>query len=168
MRNQTELKARLNAVAESLEQGNSSAEIISTYTAQWDAGERTIERYIALAKDMVAGRLQKRDAVIEAVRCEAVAEAAEKWLKSNLELEAKLCEIVDGKLEAEKLIYTGNGVLHEKCKPSHRDIIYAIDKLWKMRGCYFAAKGNETGNPGNKTVTFNIPTEKQKDLLEKV
>lgn len=70
MSKQTELKNRLRIIAAELEQGISTGEIIEKYTSPqyWNAGKRTVERYIALARDIVMENINEEDALIESMR----------------------------------------------------------------------------------------------------
>src|ERR1700722_6448120 len=102
MSNQIEIKQRIRNIAEQLENGCKSNEIISNCSTQWKLSERTVERYIALAKDIVIGKMDSMDALIEAMRGTVIAEEAEKNLRSNLELEARLISIIEGDIEVEK------------------------------------------------------------------
>lgn len=136
MSHRAELNQRINEIAECLEAATSCKEIIETYTAKWNAGERTIKRYIALAQDIVAGRMQRSEALLEAARAEAIAETTEQWMRSSLELEARLCAIAEGQLETEKIINTGNGLMTIMVKPTYHEMIRAIDTLLRLRGNY--------------------------------
>jgi len=119
-----------------LEQGRSRESIIKEYGDRWNASDRTIDRYIAFAKDIVANKMELRDALVEAMRADVIVAEAEKWLKSNLELEARLCSIIEGTLETEKVVEDEKGKRVVRMKPTHADVIRAIDKLCKIRGMY--------------------------------
>jgi hypothetical protein len=132
MSNTIELNTRITEIAEKLEKGMSSKELSEEYAAKWSVSVRTIERYIALAKDIVAGRMQKRDALIEAARSEAI-EAATEHLCSEIEMEARLCQIVMGSLETEKVLNTKEGYIKVGCSPTPGDVMKAAEMLFKRR-----------------------------------
>lgn len=148
MSNSIELHNRITEIAERLEKKMTTGEIMEEYAAKWAVTARTIERYIALAKDIVAGRIHKRDAWIEAARAEAVEEATEK-LTSNIEIEARLCEIITGRLETEKVLNTKEGHIKVGCSPSPRDVMKAAEMLFKLR--HFMAVEAERFNEREKS-----------------
>ena len=137
MSNTTEMKLRISEVAEQLEKGHSRESIINEFAERWNVNPRTIDRYIAFAKDLVAGKMEKKDVLIEALRADIIAEEAEKWLRSNLEIETRLCAIIEGAVEAQ-IVYEGKDGEKKVTRRSASvaDIIRAIDRLCKIRGMY--------------------------------
>lgn len=128
-----ELHERISEIAERMEKDMPTGEIIAEYVPKWSVSERTIERYIALAKDIIAGKLRKQAAWIEAMRAEAI-EAATEHLASNLEIEARLCQIVSGTYETDKVVPGKNGeFVKVACNPAPRDAMKAAEMLFKMR-----------------------------------
>jgi hypothetical protein len=89
MRGRIEVQLKISELATKLESGADVSAIMLEYMPKWGISERTINRYIALAKDIVSGRLKKREALLEAMRGEVLTREAEEGLKSTLELEAK-------------------------------------------------------------------------------
>lgn len=166
MSKQITLQARVRVVAEKLEQGASTADITAECAALWNTSERTVERYIALAKDMVLERMNDMDAIIEAVRGAVVAEEAEKHMRSNLELEARLIEIIEGELEVEKVVSGPKGVTEVKSKPTRREIMQAISILWKRRGLLRspALQNRMENKPAMPLI--RVSSEEEKRLLE--
>ncbi|HTB06116.1 MAG TPA: hypothetical protein VK806_04110 [Bacteroidia bacterium] len=161
-----ELNARITEISGKLEEGIERKEILHHYTATWNVTERTVERYVALACDVLAGHMQQKEAIMEAIRAEAITEATEKWMRSSLELEAKLCAIADGEFEQEKLVRTKEGFVKVPCKPSLREMIYAIDKLWKMRGNYDPKIMDIPAK--HRPVQIIVDSEKEKELVERI
>ena len=167
MRNEIELRNRISDITEELENGASTGAIIEKYKVQWNAGERTIERYIALAKDIVMGRLDKRDAHIEALRGITLADQLESMRSMN-ELEAKLVDIIEGRYESEKVITkTGDGSTIIKSKPTVSEVIRSISKIMERKDAStFRRKGNkEENSPGMQLV---VKTLEEKELVEKI
>jgi hypothetical protein len=133
MSNSVELNARISEIAEKIENGVKTAEIVAEYAPKWSVSERTLDRYIALAKDIIAGKLKKQQAWIEAMRAEAT-EAATENLASNLEIEARLCQIVTGTYETEKVVRGKQGeFIKVGCNPNPRDAMKAAEMLFKLR-----------------------------------
>lgn len=166
MSNQVELSQRITEIAERLEAGASNKEITETYTAKWNAGERTIHRYIALAKDIVAGHMQKAEALLEAARADIIAESTEKWMRSSLELEARLCAIAEGEVETEKIINTGKGLVNVMTKPTYHEMIRAIDTLMRLRGNYNPR--TRSGRSGPVILKVMVKSQEEADWLESV
>ena len=160
----TELYLRIDEIAGQFEDGLTRQEIIEKGIAKWAVTERTVERYLAFARDVIAGRMKKKEAVIEAMRSEAIADAVETWLKSDLEIEARLCEIIEGQVEGRRIIESKNGdVKITRYNASPADIIRAIDKLWKVRGRYNA---NVIAAEKPVIMTYKLESEEDKKLLE--
>jgi len=74
MSTQVKLKTSTMEIADRLEEGVSTENLLTEYTQKWNCTERTVHRMIALAKDRVIGRLNNREAVLDAVRSEIIAE----------------------------------------------------------------------------------------------
>jgi hypothetical protein len=164
MSNQIEKEQRIRRVAILMEQGHSRENIIAEYAEKWSVTDRTIDRYIAFAKDIVASKMDLRDSLIEALRADIIATDVEKWLKSNLEIEARLCSIMEGTLETEKVTENEKGEKKiTRSKPSHSEIIRAIDKLCKMRGMY-DPKVRKSKRP--VIIEYNLQREEDLKLIQ--
>ena len=161
-----ELNERISELVKRIEKGETSGELVTQLSAEWNVSGRTVERYIAHAKDIVTGNMKKRDAIIEEVRAEVITNEARESLMSNLELEAKLCQIVEGKLEAEKLVHTKEGVIRVPCLPNHKDIILAIDHLWRRRRGY--SKPDPAELTGKREVVIVVNSEEEAELVRKI
>jgi hypothetical protein len=133
MCNSIELNARITEIAERMEKGMTTGEILEEYMPKWSASHRTIDRYIALAKDIIAKQMTKKQAIIEASRAEII-EASVERLASNLEIEARLCEIVLGNYETDKVVRGKDGsFIKVGCNPSPRDAMKAAEMLFEIR-----------------------------------
>jgi hypothetical protein len=159
-----ELNERIIEISQKLEEGIGRKEILDQYTTKWAVSERSVERYVALACDIIAGRMQQKEAIMEAIRAEVITEATEKWMRSSLELEAKLCAIADGEFEIEKLVRTREGFIKVPCKPGFNEILKAIDKLCKMRGNYDAKNRNTPEK--DRLVQIIVASEEDKKMIE--
>jgi hypothetical protein len=155
-----EFKLRVSEIAEKIEEGLSTAEILKTYMQQWSLSRRSIERYMVLAQDLVSRRMQKRERVVESIRADIIAREAETWLKSNLELEARLCAIISGKVVFEKTLKQGKGIQQVKTYPTCTEVINAIDILLKLRGVYKVADIKNDDPPVFKIVVENEEVKK--------
>ena len=134
MSNQIEIQKRIRIIADELENCLTNAELVQKYCEEWGIGESTLHRYISLAKDIVHKRVTKRDTILENVRCEIIASEAE-HLRSNLELEARLVSLIESEEpELEKIITHSHGGTTVRSRVPHRDVIRAIDTIWKRRG----------------------------------
>src|ERR1700757_900029 len=103
MKDKAGMRLKISEIAGKIESGATPAKILKEYMPKWGLSRRAIERYMALANDIVLRDMKKREAIIETVRADIIAGEAERWLKSTLELEARLCAIVAGKIQFERL-----------------------------------------------------------------
>ena len=87
-------QSHVKEIAEWLETGASTAEILKEYTLKWNCSERTVFRTIAMAKSVLAGRLKDKYALVDAIRAEALADDIECNLLSEIEVEMALCHII--------------------------------------------------------------------------
>jgi hypothetical protein len=136
MSKRIELNIRIAEIARRLEDGDTRKKLVEEYTVKWSVSEHTVDRYLALARDVIAGKMEDEEAAIEAARGDAIAEAIENGLISTLELEARLCAIAMGDTETERVIQTKKGPETIKCKPTARERMIAINMLMRMRGNY--------------------------------
>jgi hypothetical protein len=154
MSNAIESGKRITEIADRLEKGAATKEITEEYTVKWAVSSRTIDRYIALAKDIIAGKLRKKEAWIEAIRAEAI-ETATEHLVSNLEIEARLCQIVTGTYETDKVVRGKNGeFIKVGCNPAPKDALKAAEMLLRIR--------NSQANKAERLAE----EEKEKQFLE--
>jgi hypothetical protein len=161
-----EIKTRISEIASDLEDGKPRQEVIKEYCEKWGVCERTLKRYMAFASDLLASRMDRRDVLLDAMRAEYIDECMEKTMRTTLELEARLCEIAEGAIELERKVHTRTGIVDVKQKPSYTNMLYAIDRILRMRGCYDAKarKANEP-HPQMKIVLHN---QKDYDLVKKM
>jgi len=124
---------RVNVIAEYLEKGESTATILKEFTGRWKVTRGTIVTYLATAREIVAERNKIKQAAIETSHRQAINKVANEQILSDTELEALLCSIARGELILEKIV-TQNGIEKIiKYRPTHFDMVQAIDKLWKRR-----------------------------------
>ena len=163
MNHKIEYRLKITELARKLESGWSTADVMKEYMPKWGLTSRSIERYLAFARDLVASRMKKREAVIESVRADIIAEEAETWLKSNLELEARLCAIVAGKVEFDKTVRNGKEFTSVKCHPSCTEVITAIDLLLKLRRAYKDTSANQPN-----VIEIVVDNEEERIAVEKI
>ncbi len=169
MTNKIEIQKRIEKVAGYLENGKTCSEIIRLCTTEYKVSERTAERYIAYSRDIVMDRMEDKNAMIEIMRGEIIADEAEQYLRSNLELEAKLISIIEGELRTEKLISGSDGKTSEiKQPPSYSTILKAIDMIWKKRGAYRQPKVLEKNSTQNLMPTIVVENEEAKKVVETI
>jgi hypothetical protein len=166
MSNQIDYQHRITEIANRLELGHSNYAIIQEYIPKWGVSRRTIERYIALAQDVVGQKLRKREKVIQAVRADIIAHEAETWMKSNMELEARLCAIISGKSWFYKTVKKGSDTQQVKCLPTCREVILAIDLLLKMRKAYNC--GVAGMDPEKQPFVIIVDNEEEKKAVERI
>lgn len=99
---QYELAERIDETKDRLEKGDVTGEALAIeLSAKWAVSIRTAHRYIAYAKDIMDDNLKRRESILQEMRLEVIGEDIRNGILSNLELEAKLCAIIEGKLLAE-------------------------------------------------------------------
>jgi hypothetical protein len=167
MSTQKEIALRINEVKLRLEHGPGNVdELVTEFSAKWEISPRTVERYVAYAKDTIRDELKMGDSILEEARNELITEEMRNSILSTIELDARLCAIIEGKLIAEKIVRNKDGnPTRISCLPSHRDIIYAIDKLYRRRGSY-----RKPGEKDLATPIFNIVVhnEEEANVLYKI
>jgi|GEM_PF-2697589 len=134
MASQVEIRNRIREIVEDLQNDLSVSFIIHQYTSEWGVSARTVERYIAVATEMVNKKLDEEDTLIHNMRSKIIREEAESKLRSNMELEAHLIHIIEGDMETRTEITHSGGRTLIKTKPTRREVLKAIDLLWKRRG----------------------------------
>ncbi|HXP49713.1 MAG TPA: hypothetical protein VN922_07165 [Bacteroidia bacterium] len=157
---------KITEIAERLEKGWTTSQITKEYTGKWGVSARTVDRYIAIAKDLATSRLKRRDRIIEAVRADIIAKESEDWLKSTLELEARLCAIISGKIEFKRKMKKGSETQTVLVTPSCMEVINAIDLLLKMRGMYRPV--DQRGPIVDPIVNIVVDNEEQKKMIERM
>ncbi|MEE8322164.1 MAG: hypothetical protein V3R57_00875 [Candidatus Bathyarchaeia archaeon] len=113
---------------------------MAKYGKKWQAGTRTIDRYIKEAQEE-AEDIQRETSA--ALRDESIQEAKESFtgrILTKLEKQDKLRQIVDGELECEKIVFIKGEAKKIKAKPDQTDIMKAIDLDNKMAGDYATEK----------------------------
>lgn len=136
MKKSAEINIRVKAIADELAKGETTAEIVRQYSAEWNVTGRTIANYIVQAKEIVAARGRQENIIVENVRNEALVLAAKANIMSDIEVEERLCAIINGTFEQEKKIISEDGEKTLRFKPSAYEVVCAADKLWKKRGTY--------------------------------
>jgi len=169
MSNSIQLETRIRAIAEELEKGISTTEIVQHYASKWNMEESTLFRYITLAKDIVVKRMNDNESVLEALRGTVVAEEYAEKLRSNLELEAKVVSLIEGDMEVEKIISKKDGVTEVRSKPSRNLTLKAIDLLWKRKGAYIK-KRDDKDEKSEEFIrpVIKVQNEEQKGLVERI
>jgi hypothetical protein len=165
MSKRIELNIRIAEIARRLEDGDTRKKLVEEYTVKWSVSEHTVDCYLALARDVIAGKMKDEEAAIEAARGDAIAEAIENGLISTLELEARLCAIAMGDAETERVIQTKKGPETIKCKPTARERMIAINMLMRMRGNYDTKQRKALS--GKNVIVFNLENEQHRELIER-
>ena len=120
--------------------GTATRDIVSNLTENYGVSRSTVEKWIKIARP----KAEARQAEFEEVRLRemdaATVDALKQGLKSDLELEAFLCQMAMGDIKMEEVVM-GIAVLRD-VSPSER--IKAVDLIYKKRGSYAAIKNDLT------------------------
>jgi hypothetical protein len=154
-------------IADRLENGVSTEAVLAEYSQKWDCHERTVERLIALAKDRIIGKLRNREAVLDAVRSDIIAQDFDWNLVTSHELEAELCQIAKGGTLSERLVYTKQGPEMIRAKVTIGERLKAIHLLLKMRGKLIPQAITDEMNI-NQPIIINVADEEDKKLIESI
>lgn len=151
---------RVSAITERLEKGEDPVTVARYFAVQWNVTERTVRSFMSVAKEKMREHNKTKQAIIEEVRKEAIAKAAQEYIISDLELEARLCAIAMGEFFVEKTVIQNGVEKTIKCKPTPFDMVLAIDKLWKKRGSYPVEKTKAE----NQTLVLTYNLQKPEDI----
>jgi hypothetical protein len=165
MQQRSDLNLRVSALTECLEKGETTGSVIKEFMKRWGVSKRTVETYMAMAKTELAEREKAKTGMLEELRRDAIAKA-QASIMSDLELEAQLCAIAKGELELEKKVIQNNVEKTIRSKPTHFDIILAIDKPWKKRGSYPEEKKQVESQSLN--ITYNLSNPEDIKYIEGV
>ncbi|MGP8215754.1 MAG: hypothetical protein ACLQQ4_09350 [Bacteroidia bacterium] len=155
---------RIHEIALRVERGESNISIIKEFTARWSAGERTIARYIAIAKKIVRERIGNEETITDVMRNRLIQEEDWKQSHSDDEIEKKLWAIADGEAEIVKKVNTVNGLEEMRCNPDFGNRLQAFDKICKLRGKYIASSAGN--NASIQSVQIIVRNQKEKMLVE--
>ena len=133
MSRQIQLTSRAMELADLIEKGVTTAWIIKEYPSKLGCSQRTVERMIALAKDLVIGRIRDADMVLDILRSEAISEDIATQLLSNIELHANLCKVAACTVTYEKVYNTKTGFKRVHVQPDINMQLKAINMLLKAR-----------------------------------
>ncbi len=126
-------KTRIQQIADFLiNPDNDRDEVLATFGKKWQAGVRTIDRYIATAKKINKGRLEKAEKETTDQFIEQKKEALKKALLTKEDKQKILADIANG-----KTVMRVEGTI---IIPTCSDRIRAIGELNKMDGDYATEK----------------------------
>jgi hypothetical protein len=156
---------RILEIAIWVEKGERSFAIVREFSQRWQLSERTIKRYIAIAKEVVKERIANGTSINDMVRKELIEEEIRQF-PDNYDLEAILWNIARGEVEIEKMLNSAKGLEAAKCKPDFSVRISAIDKICKLRGIYVLKK--EDAKPHGKVVVIQVANQEEKEAVERI
>ena len=152
---------KISLIAKELAIGMERDYILAKFGKKWQAGDRTLDRYINEAQQEA---LSIQRATFKAVTEDSVKEAKGLFtgrILTKLEKQDKLRQIMNGELEVEKLIVLKGEIKRVKAKPDQMDIMKAIDLDNKMSGDY-APEKKEINLESNIAI-FQIPDNDRKN-----
>ncbi len=126
-----QIQSRINTIAKELASGKERAEILRKYAKKWQVAERTIDRYLPKAKQIATSIAKRADKVAEDTMDAVVKEAVKNGLKSVIEIDLKVQEII---FKPYQLIRDGNRII--KVENSTADQLRAADLYYRRHGHY--------------------------------
>jgi len=160
------LNPRILDIALWVEKGERSYTIIREFSKRWQLSERTIKRYITIAKEVVKERIASGTTITDCVRKELIEEEA-RQMPCDDDIETLLWSIARGEAEIEKMVKTAEGLKPMKCTPDYHDRISALDKICKLRGVYILNK--EDSKPkGPPIVVINVKNQEEKEAVLRI
>lgn len=142
----------IEEIGEMLQTGTSRAKVLASIVAKWQISDRTFDRHWKKANERAKEARQVIDQAINDTLKQETIEALQKGLKSDLELEAVLCQIAMNNVEVEEWI-AGEKVLRG-VMPG--EIVAAVREIWKKRGSYAPVKNALTNKDGDDLKSFEI------------
>jgi len=130
MSKQNEINHRVIMLADNLEAGFRGSELIKEYAQKWGCTCRTVERYIALARNITEAR-QNNYILSNPKEKIPLTEIKESLFLGVLERVYRLTAIARGQHEAEKVVYSKGEPKTIVCKPNIKEQMQAIKDLRK-------------------------------------
>ncbi|MGP8217651.1 MAG: hypothetical protein ACLQQ4_18930 [Bacteroidia bacterium] len=152
---------RILEIAIWIEEGESYGAIVKEFSYQWCVSERTVKRYIAVAKEVVGERIRNGISLQDEVRRQLIEEEVKRKLPVTGEIEKMLWEIAKGEIEIEKQVNTKEGLKTIYCKPGDNVRLQALDKIWKIRG-----KNPAWGRGESSLIEALVKNEERKKKLD--
>lgn len=162
----TQIKSRVNAIAKELSNGADREGILKKYCKKFNIGARQIDNYIKKAKPIAEIQIQEDKETQKDAREEGTKEAIKSGLKTFLDVDAKLQEIIfstyrlvrDPKDDLKRVI---------KVENTTSDQLKAIEIYYKRHGHYAPIKNAQTDSEGND-VEITFTSIKKEEALSKI
>jgi len=136
--------------AEMLMDGKETAEILRTIAEICGKSTSAIEKWMKEARIIVSDRQKEAEQIRINETTAAISEAVKGGLKSDLEIEHRLCLLAFGDLDIEETTVSEQfGVTTFKRKPTPAEQVAAVKEIWKKRGSYAPSKIAQTDTKGN-------------------
>lgn len=145
-----------------LSEGKTRADILQQITTNYKISAGAVDKWIKAARPVVLARQQEAEQVRIKATAEAIEDSLKSGLKSDLEIEVILCQIITDNVQVEEWVY-GNKILRGV---SPGEIIAAAQTIFKKRGSNAPIKTAQTDVKGNDIVwneTKNYDTKHQAD-----
>ena len=169
MNKQIQMTSRAMEIADVMEKGVTTDSIIKLYSQKWNCSTRTVERMIALAKDVVIGRLRNPDMVLDVLRSESVSDDFANQLSSNLELHINLSRIAAGNATCKKVYSTKEGFKTVTVYPSINMQIKAIALLLRAREKMHEQQKEDSNEPQTiKPIPIKAESEEEQKIIDAI
>ena len=135
------IQARIDLIAKELANGLTREAILTKSCKKFQLSERQIDNYIKDATTKAETALKRKNEAVERATIEVITEATRNGLKSVLEVDARLQEII---FNSHKLIKNADGKI-AKVENTTADILKAMDIYYKRNGHYAPQKLEHKG-----------------------
>lgn len=143
-----QIQLRINTIAKEMANGKDRDAIMAIYVKKWQTSKRTIDRLIEKAKPIAKSLSSKADKAAEDTMIAEIKEAVKSGLKSVIEIDMKVQEIIFAK------------------KNSTADQLRAVDLFYKRHGHFAPTRSALTDTDGKDIpVTKELPTLSTKEIL---
>lgn len=135
-----------------LSEGKTRAEIVQHLTTNYKISAGGVDKWIKAARPIILARQEEAEQVRIKATAEAIEDSLKSGLKSDLEIEVILCQIITDNVQVEEWVY-GNKILRGV---SPGEIIAAAQTIFKKRGSNAPIKTAQTDSKGNDLVWNEI------------
>jgi hypothetical protein len=168
MSTQSIVGLRVNEIIASVNKGEPLSFFKKRMMAKCDISLRTFRRWMDIANRHLIGQVEVERAIMESVRKEEIAKAAEEGVITDLETQAILSKIITQNLNAKREVMGKEGKVELERSSTPSEIINAIVNLNKMRFLEEREYEEAEKNKNDRRPVIMVATERDKMFAESV